>query len=160
MKTCKYCQSEIDKKAKICPTCKKKQSHIGRWIGIVAFILIIVLLFQSCAKTVDEIDKGLNDITDTSKLSIVQGTEKGYADEMNMFYYIEGTVKNDSDKKYSYVQVTYNVYDTNGNNLGSCLANNSNLEANETWKFKAVCSGNASDIASYKLAEITGTKSN
>lgn len=156
MKTCKYCQSKIDKKAKVCPNCKKKQLHIGRWIGVIVLILFIVLIIQSCAGVANELD----DMTDTSKLSIVTGTEKGYADEMNIFYYIEGTVKNDSDKKYDYVQVTYNVYDANGNNLGTCLANNSNLEANGTWKFKAVCSGNASDIASYKLAEITGTKSN
>ena len=32
MKKCKYCQTEIDKKAKVCPNCKKKQSHIFRWI--------------------------------------------------------------------------------------------------------------------------------
>ncbi len=34
-KKCKYCQSEIDKKAKICPNCKKKQGgsllFYGNW---------------------------------------------------------------------------------------------------------------------------------
>lgn len=38
LKKCKHCQSEIDKKAKICPVCKKKQGGIGKFIiiGIVA----------------------------------------------------------------------------------------------------------------------------
>lgn len=40
-KKCKYCQSEIDKKAKICPNCRKNQSHVTRNIilGIIGFIL-------------------------------------------------------------------------------------------------------------------------
>ena len=42
MKKCKYCQTEIDKKAKVCPNCKKKQSHLVRWIvlGVLAIIII------------------------------------------------------------------------------------------------------------------------
>lgn len=41
-KVCKYCQTEIPKKAKICPNCKKKQGGIGKWviIGIVAIIIL------------------------------------------------------------------------------------------------------------------------
>ena len=41
-KLCKYCQSEISKKAKVCPNCRKKQGGIGKWIiiAIVMFILI------------------------------------------------------------------------------------------------------------------------
>ena len=40
-KTCKYCQSEIAKKAKVCPNCRKKQGGIGKWIviGIIVFLL-------------------------------------------------------------------------------------------------------------------------
>ena len=45
MKKCKYCQTEIDKKAKICPNCHKKQSHIVRWIllGLLAIIVVGVI---------------------------------------------------------------------------------------------------------------------
>lgn len=28
-KVCKYCKSEIPKKAKVCPNCRKKQGGIG-----------------------------------------------------------------------------------------------------------------------------------
>jgi hypothetical protein len=41
-KLCKYCQSEIPKKAKICPNCCKKQSHAITWI-IVAIVVFFVI---------------------------------------------------------------------------------------------------------------------
>ena len=41
-KTCKYCQSEIPKKAKVCPVCRKKQKGKLKWI-IILLILIVVI---------------------------------------------------------------------------------------------------------------------
>ena len=38
---CKYCQTEIPKKAKVCPQCRKKQGGVGKWIAIVLVILFI-----------------------------------------------------------------------------------------------------------------------
>lgn len=45
-KLCKYCRTEIPKDAKICPHCRKKQSHTLRWvvIGIVAFFVIVTAI--------------------------------------------------------------------------------------------------------------------
>lgn len=41
-KICKHCQSEIPKKAKICPNCRKKQGGILKWI-LLAVVVIIFL---------------------------------------------------------------------------------------------------------------------
>ena len=41
-KKCKYCQSDIDKKAKICPNCRKKQGGKGKFILIGAVVIIIL----------------------------------------------------------------------------------------------------------------------
>jgi len=41
-KKCKYCQSEIDKKAKICPNCRKKQGGKLKFI-IIALIVIGII---------------------------------------------------------------------------------------------------------------------
>lgn len=41
-KKCKHCQSDIPKKAKVCPICKKKQSGKLKWIIIVIVILILI----------------------------------------------------------------------------------------------------------------------
>lgn len=51
--------------------------------------------------------------------------------------YVVGTVKNNTNKEYGYVQVEINLYDESGAQVGSTLANANNLEAGGTWKFKA-----------------------
>ena len=79
----------------------------------------------------------------------------GALDEYGIAYYIDGYVKNNSDKEFSYVQIEFITYDSEGNTLGSCIDNNSGLEADGRWKFKAICTGEVDKIASYKLKEIT-----
>jgi len=51
--------------------------------------------------------------------------------------YVVGTIKNNVNKQFSYVQVTINEYDSTGAQIGSTLANANNLEPYGTWKFKA-----------------------
>ena len=41
-KVCKHCQSEISKKAKICPQCRKKQGGIVKWIVMVIFAIALI----------------------------------------------------------------------------------------------------------------------
>jgi hypothetical protein len=69
--------------------------------------------------------------------------------------YIAGSIKNNAGKTYSYVQVTINLYDTSGAQVGSTLANVNNLEPGGIWKFKAVVI-NADDATNFKVKEITG----
>lgn len=68
--------------------------------------------------------------------------------------YIVGTVKNNSKKTYSYVQIQFNLYDASGAQVGSTMANVNNLEPGGLWKFKALILEDAT--ASYKLLDITG----
>ena len=79
----------------------------------------------------------------------------GALDEYGIAYYIDGYVKNNSDREFSYVQIEFITYDSEGNTLGSCIDNNSGLEADGRWKFKAICTGEVDKIDSYKLKEIT-----
>src|SRR5574344_595289 len=151
-KICKYCQTEIPKKAKICPNCKKSQSP--KWIKPIVILLIFIIVVSAIANGANG-NKTTNNKTNDEKFTLLDGT-KGYADEYGIAYYIEGTVKNNTDKEYSYVQVNFNVYDKDSNNIGSCLSNNNNFEAHGSWKFKAICSGDAKSVASFKLKEITG----
>lgn len=53
---------------------------------------------------------------------------------------------------YSYVQVTINLYDKDGNLIGSTLANVNNLEPGKTWKFKAIVIEDDTD--SYEAVKI------
>lgn len=41
-KVCKHCQTEIPKKAKVCPNCRKKQGGKLKWIIITIVVLGII----------------------------------------------------------------------------------------------------------------------
>ena len=43
VKKCKHCQSDIPKKAKICPNCRKKQGGKLKWIIAWIFLIIIAI---------------------------------------------------------------------------------------------------------------------
>lgn len=155
MKKCKYCKSEIDEKAKVCAKCGKSQSSKLLKVLIIFVIIIVCIVgcVSACSKGVsDAIDEATND----AKNLKLDGDVTTTKDDYGISYYIEGYIKNDSDKAFSYVQVTYTTYDENGNTLGTCLDNNSGLEANGRWKFKAICTADVSSISNYKLTEITG----
>lgn len=44
-KICKYCKTEIDYTAKVCPQCRKRQSSVVKTIAIVVLILFLLSLF-------------------------------------------------------------------------------------------------------------------
>lgn len=160
-KRCKYCGEEIHKSAKTCPKCYQKQSKFPVWAKV---LLGIFIVFIGIVAIVDDSDlssdkKSKNNTGTTTTIKVedleLEDGHKGYPDEIGFAYYIEGYIKNNKDRDYSYVQISFNAYDADGNTVGSCLANNSGLEANGRWKFKAICSGDANSIASYKLDKIT-----
>lgn len=68
---------------------------------------------------------------------------------------ISGTFTNTSGKELSYVGVSYNLYDANGNQIGNAYANTNNLADGGSWKFDAYCTESLSDIASFKLGDVT-----
>ena len=70
--------------------------------------------------------------------------------------YITGTLTNNKDTDVSYVQVEYVLYDADGAQIGTALANTNNLKAGGSWKYEAYVTADAASIASFELAEITG----
>lgn len=86
MKQCKYCKSEIDDKATICPNCRKKQKKHGvlRWIIGVPLLLIGVLIIiaiatggsgedDSALMTMEEFEAIENGMTYEEVVNIVGG---------------------------------------------------------------------------------------
>lgn len=67
--------------------------------------------------------------------------------------YITGTLV--ADRDYDYLQIEIPCYDSEGNNIGSALANVNNLREGETWKFEAMI---MDKVSQYNLqnAEVTG----
>ena len=69
---------------------------------------------------------------------------------------ISGVYTNKADKDLSYVQVSYNLFDADGNQIGTALANTNNLADGGTWKFEAFGSAAVDEVASYKIGDVTG----
>lgn len=76
-KLCKHCQSEMPKKAKVCPTCRRKQGGAGKWIiiGIVVFFLFVGMFGGSDTNSTDQAGET------TQKENVSQDVEKDVADE-------------------------------------------------------------------------------
>jgi len=69
---------------------------------------------------------------------------------------IKGSARNTTRKNLSYAQIEFAVYDANGNNLGTALANINNLMAGDNWQFEATLFDFPSTKpASYKLVDVT-----
>lgn len=139
---------------------EKKPMSLGKkiLIGVGVFFLLIMMFGGESTETEGgESSEKTGTTTTVEKFSLLDG--HAGAAKSSYSYEISGTIKNNKDKEYSYVQVEFYTYDAEGNMLDTCLANNSGLEANGTWKFNASCffsDENASQVASYKLKEITG----
>lgn len=87
-KICKYCQSEIPVKAKVCPNCRKKQK--GKR-GLIAIIVVVVffLLFLS------SIGSGENKDENPQKVGQVETTESDESDKTNNVFHAGDVIETD-----------------------------------------------------------------
>lgn len=67
---------------------------------------------------------------------------------------ITGTVVNRRGRKLGYAQITFNLYDESGAQVGTALANINGLEPGGRWNFKATTFG--TDFVRYKFSELSG----
>lgn len=142
LKKCKDCGAEISKSAETCPQCGKKQNKpIIKKIIILIIALLIIVAIAGASQS----EKKENLVLVSSEMNY-----DGYSTT-----YIEGTIENKSDKEYSYVQVTFNLFDAEGNQLGTAVANINNLQPNASWKYKAI-GLTTQKVERFELQEITG----
>lgn len=59
---------------------------------------------------------------------------------------VKGVLKNNTDKKKDYIQITFNVKDKAGNKVGTAFDNVSALGPGETWAFNAHYLGSEKDV--------------
>ena len=155
MKRCKYCQEEINEKAKVCPKCGRKQGS-KKWLIILGVVVLIGMIIGGSSGSETEEKSGTT--SKKEKFTLLEGYN-GYVGDYNIGYYIEGYIQNNTEKEYSYVHVEFNLYDEEEALIGTASDTITNLEANGKWKFKAsslLTSDETTKVASYKLKEITG----
>ena len=159
MINCKSCGAEIASSAKSCPKCgaKNKKPIYLRWWFIAIVLLVVIGAFGSIGgKKSGDPSSNSTEAEDTSKpqdkyiVSDLKESKDQFAE------YIEGTLKNNSGKEASYVQISFNLFDKDGNQIGTAFDNINNLAKDGTWKFKAIGTVEPDKVASYKLAEVTG----
>lgn len=151
LKKCKHCQTEIDAKAKICPNCRKKQGF-PTWAIVVIVIFVVIGIAASTSS-----DLGGSNSSDSNNKQVEKFTYTVTDEYTDMFsHYIEGTVKNNRDKDYSYLQIEFICYDAEGNNLGTAIDNTNNLLGQQTWKFKAMGLFTDKTVDHCDYHEITG----
>ncbi len=68
---------------------------------------------------------------------------------------MKGQLINNTNKDYSYVQITAEVYNSAGSKVGDCWGNTSGLKAGTTWQYEAYCSGWAAN-GSLKNGQVSG----
>ena len=73
----------------------------------------------------------------TSKYEITDLTVEESEYELD----VVGVLKNNTGKKVSYIEINVPVYDADGNKVGECMTNVTDLGPDETWKFKAMFMG-------------------
>ena len=157
-KKCKYCQSDIDSNAKVCPNCRKKQGIKGWQIALIVIVVIVVVFGLGSENEIEPVSS-TNTTSNTGENRSVTATQEKFTvvdhstSNDGYWTYVVGTIKNNTNKNYSYVQVEINLYDAEGNLVGSTLDNINNLEANGTWKFKAMAT---SEFSTYKVKDVTG----
>lgn len=164
---CKSCSKEIASNAKACPNCgaknKKPFYKRGWFIVLVVFVLLYAI---GTSGSDDTANKGTDD--GSSQTASVDKPKEEVKKEKyeiigevtsetdSMATYIKGVIKNNSGRDVSYAQITYTLYDKDGNQLGTAMDNINDLKKDGTWKFKAMGMNTDGEIASYELSEITG----
>ena len=61
-----------------------------------------------------------------------------------------------ANKDYSYIQIEIPCYDADGNNVGTAIANASNISKGETWKFEATQFDGGGVDCNIEKADVTG----
>jgi len=172
MINCKSCGKEIAKSAKSCPSCgaKNKKPFYLRWWFILIVLMVIISSASAGSKSSNSnssqtksvsTDASTTTKTETAKTETKPKEKYEFVGEVtsekdSMAIYIEGIIKNNSGKELSYAQVTYNLFDKSGNQVGTAISNINNLAKDGTWKFKAMGIDTDGVVATYKLAEVTG----
>ena len=143
---------------------EKKKKPIGKIVLIVVVVLVAIGAFGSLSGG----DKGSNSSTGSGVAKTEQTEEKKQEQEpytisdetldtSNPYSVkITGTLVNNTDEDKSYLQIEYNLYDADGAQIGTALANINNLKAGGTWKFEAASMEKPEDVANWERVDVSG----
>jgi len=72
-KKCKHCQSDIPKKAKVCPVCKKRQ---GNKLGVLLIIVGVLIVFAALSGDSNDTSTTTKETTSEATITTAESTEQ------------------------------------------------------------------------------------
>lgn len=132
---------------------KQKPKSTAKYV-IIIFVGLFVIIYSLLSLTEDKSQR-TNYIPNTAEQNKSDFELLGANFKKDgSIRYVVGRIKNTSGKDLSYVQVEINLYDRNGNQIGSTLDNVNNLANNATWNFKAIVLEDK--VYRYEIVKVTG----
>ncbi len=136
------------------------------------FWVIVIIVIAAVAGTGSEGDEGSNNTSSSDSETAIESTDTGNAEEaeeeegpyiikdeeMVSEYgsaYIQGTLVNNTNKDWSYAQISYTLYDEDDAVIDSCYDNISAVKAGKSWKFSASSFTDYDEVAYYELDDVT-----
>lgn len=144
---------------------KEGKKPIGKIIlGIVVVLIIVGTVGSMGGKSSDSSTGDVSKPAEASQQAEdQQEPQEPYTiadeaeDTSNQFAYkITGTLTNNTDKEKSYIQIEYVLYDADGNQVGTALANTNHLKAGGSWKFEALGTVSPDQVASWERSDVSG----
>ena len=128
---------------------------ILKWLGIVFVFLLMVSCF---AEDTEDVNVSNSSPTIVEEQQEPQADyvfiEQPYITNDGYWDHIEGVVQNNTGKDLEYIQISFTLYDADGNVIGTAFANANNIKDGGTWKFDALITDE--NYASFELDEISG----
>ena len=143
---------------------EKKKKPIGKIVLIVVVVLIALGAFGSLSGG----GEGSDSSTGAGGAKTEQTEEKKQEQEpytisdetldtSNPYgVKITGILVNNTDEDKSYLQIEYNLYDADGAQIGTALANINNLKAGGTGKFEAASMEKPEDVVNWERVDVSG----
>ena len=122
-------------------------------MSIILILIVGVLTLSGCPSIFDS-----NDDLSSNKIQTVIAPEAKVEYTKGLGYYVTftGALKNITNTKFTYVSITFTLYDENGYNIGTAMDNMNYLDAGGTWKYEAhSLQWFDEPPASYKCTDIT-----
>ncbi len=128
---------------------KNPKNKKGIWIAIIGIVIIVSIIVVASVFAGSSGSSNEKLAVSGTSMSVEYNEYLGYSAK------ITGVAKNVTSRNFSYASVEFSVYDANGNNLGTALANINNLSSGDTWRFEATLFDFPSTRpATFKLVEI------
>ena len=125
------------------------KKRTGVILGVISFIVAFCVFLWIL------IPSGVGSPT-SSQLEPVQQSSMSVSESFGYYYVtITGSAKNTSKRTMDYVSITFTLYDSAGNVVGTATANQSGLGAGETWIYSASGISTTNRPVSWKSTDVT-----